>query len=108
MCNAQRSRKPDRAACAQLTGVLLLDTAAMTRPRIVCISDTHGHHSFPVPGGESDILVHAGDFSMLGELQEVEEFLAWFQQQPHRLKIVIAGNHDVTFQEEYYEDHWNW
>jgi hypothetical protein len=45
---------------------------------------------------------------MLGEVQEVKEFLAWFQEQPHRLKLIIAGNHDVTFQEEYYDDHWNW
>lgn len=32
--------------------------------RVVCISDTHGHHDVSVPDGE--ILIHAGDFTKVG------------------------------------------
>lgn len=61
--------------------------------RLVCISDTHGHHGHvALPAG--DVLVHAGDFSRRGRLDEVTEFARWFVDQPHPHKIVVAGNHD--------------
>ena len=51
-----------------------------------------------VPDG--DLLVHAGDVSRAGELPEIEAFTAWFAAQPHRHKILIAGNHDFLFERE--------
>lgn len=61
--------------------------------RIVCISDTHGQHAkLSIPAG--DMLLHAGDFSNSGAVDEVRTFLAWFAAQPHRHKVFIAGNHD--------------
>lgn len=65
--------------------------------RIVCISDTHGHHEdLDIPPG--DILIHAGDFSSgtdpFKERRELEAFNAWLGTLPHAHKIVIAGNHD--------------
>ena len=70
--------------------------------RFVCISDTHGRlMSEPLP--EGDVLLHAGDFSMTGRPQEIDAFAAWFSSQPHRRKIVIAGNHDLTFDAGSYE-----
>lgn len=70
--------------------------------RIVCISDTHGFHRemvHPVPAG--DVLVHAGDF-IRGDNSEAEtrDFGKWLGEQPHTLKIVVAGNHDVGFERE--------
>ncbi|OWK34470.1 metallophosphatase domain-containing protein [Fimbriiglobus ruber] len=67
--------------------------------RIVCISDTHGHHAkWEVPDG--DILVHAGDLTDDGDLADVEDFDRWLGTLPHRHKIVIAGNHDFCFQQQ--------
>ena len=61
--------------------------------RIVCLSDTHGKHNLiQVPDG--DILLHAGDFSGRGRLEEVKRFLDWFAALPHPHKVFIAGNHD--------------
>lgn len=61
--------------------------------KIVAISDTHQHHSLlTLPKG--DILVHAGDFCRRGSYQEFEDFIKWFDQQPFKHKIFIAGNHD--------------
>lgn len=76
-------------------------------PRIVCVSDTHNKQLLQLPQG--DILVHGGDFSMLGAHQEVASFVRWLKQQSHRLKIVIAGNHDVTLdnQSGWYDRHWD-
>src|SRR5262245_56304965 len=62
-------------------------------PRLVLLSDTHGHHDkLRVP--EGDVLVHAGDFCTSGKEAQVRTFARWLAKQPHPHKIVIAGNHD--------------
>jgi predicted phosphodiesterase len=72
----------------------------------VCISDTHDRHkNLIVPRG--DVLVHAGDFTMTGTRSEVSRFCEWIRNQPHRYKVVVAGNHDVTMHESYYLQFWN-
>lgn len=46
--------------------------------RFVCMSDTHSliHNvKFDVPDG--DVLLHAGDFTKCGEVEEVKEFDKW-------------------------------
>jgi Icc-related predicted phosphoesterase len=64
---------------------------------IVCISDTHGRHDrVPVPDG--DVLVHAGDLTGHGLLDEVSRFDDWLAGLPHRHKVVVCGNHDWCFQ----------
>lgn len=42
-------------------------------------------------------IVCSGDFSNLGKPAEVAEFNEWLASLSHRHKIVIAGNHDLTF-----------
>jgi len=70
--------------------------------RIVCVSDTHGkHRKTMIPDGH--ILLHAGDLTEHGKLDEVEDFNRWLGSLPHRHKIVIAGNHDFCFAERPYE-----
>jgi len=65
--------------------------------KIVCLSDTHNcNEQIEVPDG--DILIHAGDATIRGTEYEVEEFLAWFSQLPHRYKIFVAGNHDWLYE----------
>lgn len=67
--------------------------------RIVCISDTHGlHHQIAVPSG--DVLVHAGDLTSHGELDELRDLNDWLGTLPHPHKVVIAGNHDWCCQQE--------
>ena len=70
----------------------------MPRIRIVCISDTHGQHAkLGVPDG--DVLIHAGDFMAFGDTpSEIVDFNQWLGKQPHRYKVVIAGNHDWMFE----------
>ncbi|KAL7645861.1 UNVERIFIED_CONTAM: hypothetical protein RMT77_002758 [Armadillidium vulgare] len=66
--------------------------------RFVCMSDTHcltSHIQFDIPDG--DVFIHAGDFTRCGSRPEVEEFNAWLGTLPHKYKIVIAGNHELSF-----------
>ena len=66
--------------------------------KIIAISDTHGlHWSLNVP--EGDVLVHAGDLTNRGILEEVREFNTFLGTLPHPHKIVIAGNHDFCFED---------
>jgi len=78
--------------------------------RFVCISDTHSYESKTNLKGptaleaipEGDVLLHCGDFTNVGRLQEVEAFAAWFGLLPHKRKILIAGNHDLCLHPETY------
>jgi len=72
--------------------------------RFVCFSDTHGlHGSIPAAHMPSaDVLLHGGDFTNTGELDQIESFAAWLQAYPAKEKVVIAGNHETTFHEEFY------
>ena len=73
--------------------------------RLVCISDTHSHHDFPLPDG--DILIHAGDLTRRGSGVELENVLSWLKLlTKFRWKIIIAGNHDVTLDQTFYEKSW--
>jgi len=67
--------------------------------RLVCVSDTHGlipEHAVP----EGDVLLHAGDLTTRGSLEEIERAHAWLASLPHAQKILIAGNHDWAFERE--------
>lgn len=75
--------------------------------KIVVISDTHCcHHKVePIPPG--DLLIHAGDWTNSGYLHEVQSFVNWFSGlDQYKHKILIAGNHDITLDKEYYDENW--
>lgn len=69
--------------------------------RLVCVSDTH-HRIKNLHPPDGDILIHAGDFSMMGRSSELTEFGNWLQLHKNRYKhrIVIAGNHDLMFEQD--------
>jgi len=66
--------------------------------RLVLLSDTHGSHpQLSLPSG--DVLVHAGDFSRYRDgWAELGSFCDWLRAQPHRHKVLVAGNHDFCFE----------
>lgn len=66
--------------------------------RLVLVSDTHGRHKeIRMPDG--DLLIHAGDFSSGRSWHELQEFADWFYSQPHRHKVLVAGNHDLLLED---------
>jgi len=64
--------------------------------RVMIISDTHEHPFDGATMPEVDVLIHTGDLTNFGEpdsLRDGVKMLSTFQAE---LKLVIAGNHDVT------------
>jgi calcineurin-like phosphoesterase family protein len=61
--------------------------------RLVLISDTHDCHP-AVP--EGDVLIHAGDFACGDDLASLRRDIAWLKSLPHRVKILVKGNHDLV------------
>lgn len=66
---------------------------------VVLLSDTHnGHGGLVIP--PCDLLVHAGDFTRHGTLDEAVAFFRWFGAQPARVRLATAGNHDSIAADE--------
>ena len=69
--------------------------------KVVCISDTHNmHDQIDLPPG--DILVHAGDATGRGRVEELEEYNRWLGSIKHKYRyiVIIAGNHDWLFERD--------
>lgn len=61
--------------------------------RFVLISDTHSQIT-PIPDG--DVLLHAGDLTMLGQPDDLHTQVEWLKTLPHQQKIFVCGNHDFA------------
>ncbi|EGN99079.1 hypothetical protein SERLA73DRAFT_181880 [Serpula lacrymans var. lacrymans S7.3] len=68
--------------------------------RFICISDTHSS-TFNIPHG--DVLLHSGDLSKMGREDQIKITVEWLRAQPHPVKIIIAGNHDLPLHQEWYK-----
>src|ERR1019366_3348911 len=64
--------------------------------RICAISDTHELHE-PVVVPDGDILVSCGDETMVGNMNSFRSFIEWFAGQPHKIKVLVPGNHSWNF-----------
>jgi Icc-related predicted phosphoesterase len=68
--------------------------------RIVHISDTHNKHpEIHVP--ECDVVCFTGDMGGRTNLHELTQFLIWFEKLPAKVKIFIAGNHDIVMDKKW-------
>lgn len=68
--------------------------------KITLISDTHGKHNSPklqLPT-DSEMIIHAGDFTSMGTLEQVNDFLQWYSNLPCKHKVLIGGNHDFLLE----------
>lgn len=67
---------------------------------VVCISDLHGH-TIPLPPG--DLLLVAGDLTRTGTRKQVHDMLQYLTNSLHLYTngiVMIAGNHDLLFQND--------
>ena len=78
--------------------------------KIVAVSDTHQAYLEDLPKG--DVLIHAGDFSLLPKnsyknrdlmIQELTDLKNWFDKVRSKYKhtILVPGNHDWIFEVDY-------
>ncbi|KAI4121865.1 MAG: hypothetical protein LQ338_006121 [Usnochroma carphineum] len=81
------------------------------KTRFTIISDTHTaklfpstdtEHAYREPLPSADVLLHAGDLTNVGYIHEHETTFDMVSKADAELKIVIAGNHDITLDEQYY------
>ena len=64
---------------------------------IYALSDTHNlHNKVEIP--ECDLIIHAGDATGRGSMEELIPFLNWYSKQKSKYKVLIPGNHDWGFQ----------
>ncbi|KAL4866884.1 hypothetical protein BDV12DRAFT_172216 [Aspergillus spectabilis] len=85
-------------------------TRTKTKTRLLLLSDTHTTIPAPAtfstpyrhPLPPAQILLHAGDITKVGLYSEHTLMLDTLMRHPAELKIIIAGNHDITLDEEYY------
>ncbi|TAQ89101.1 hypothetical protein B7494_g2592 [Chlorociboria aeruginascens] len=78
----------------------------MRKTRFVCISDTHNaspNSAFKLPQG--DVLIHAGDLTNQGTYSELQKTIQWIEEADFEAKIVIAGNHDITLDTDFYSQY---
>jgi 3',5'-cyclic AMP phosphodiesterase CpdA len=69
------------------------------------LSDTHGKERLPQLITEDisvDVVLHCGDLSECGELQDYHNTISLLLSIPAPLKLVIAGNHDLTLDNEFW------
>ena len=61
--------------------------------RITGISDTHNKHKYIDTRAfeNTDILIHAGDFTSNGNLEQTKSFLSWYSSLDVPNKILVAG-----------------
>jgi Icc-related predicted phosphoesterase len=68
--------------------------------KICCLSDTH--NNFPdLSLYSGDIIIHCGDISIRGLELEIEIFLKEFAKTKFKHKIMIPGNHDFMFENDW-------
>lgn len=73
--------------------------------KITHISDTHNKHNqikWDFDISNADMIIHSGDLTNIGEKHEMEQFFGWYSSLPIKYKIVIAGNHDKSFDPKYW------
>lgn len=75
--------------------------------KLCLISDTHNLHSKIVGMENADVLIHAGDITGQGKYFRLQEFNNWLAYlndlfpTGYQHKIVIPGNHDLTFESDW-------
>jgi predicted phosphohydrolase len=82
--------------------------------RFLILSDTHGfkfgdaekvNGQLKHPPPKCDVLLHCGDLTYRGGLNEYKECLRMLGKIDAELKLVIAGNHDLSLDKRWWEYH---
>jgi hypothetical protein len=95
-----------------MTTTTPISEATHVKTRFLVISDTHSaspetnpetpQNVARPPLPKADVLLHCGDLTMIGHLHEYEKTLDLLGSIDADLKLVIAGNHDITLDDVYY------
>jgi hypothetical protein len=90
---------PDKVCYLNVLRIHNINDMFDLKVRFVCISDTHsqtGKLKIQIPKG--DVLIHAGDFTLTGSVNEIRQFNNFLKSLDFKHKFVIAGNHESSFE----------
>lgn len=89
--------------------------ADTVKTRVLIISDTHcaslsgdGHDAaspFTSPLPDCDLLIHCGDLTHQGTMEQYHQTLDMLKEISAPVKLVIAGNHDLSLDKDYVLGH---
>ncbi|KAL2868871.1 40S ribosomal eS8 domain-containing protein [Aspergillus lucknowensis] len=96
----QHSRMPPPKIKIKTRFLLLSDTHTLTPSPPSAPSTASTPYRHPLP--ECHVLLHAGDITKVGLKSEHVLMLSLLKSHPAELKIVIAGNHDISLDQDYY------
>lgn len=68
--------------------------------KIFAFADTHGMYRRMQVPTDADILICAGDACEGFNPNELKDFYAWYNDLPAKLRIFVAGNHDLVFDKQ--------
>lgn len=75
--------------------------------RFVLVSDTHSCPSWNKAIPDGDVFIHAGDLTLGGTKEQIEVTYRKIKNLPHKIKLVIAGNHDLGMDKDFMARHSN-
>jgi predicted MPP superfamily phosphohydrolase len=75
--------------------------SASTCIRFLVLSDTHGN-DLPASLPQCDVLLHCGDITEDGSPESIEKALQALGNIKAELKLMIAGNHEISMDKDYY------
>lgn len=73
--------------------------------RIVAVSDTHSHPHWTRDIPPGDVFIHCGDLTRAGTRGQLERVWDEIAGLPHRVKLVVAGNHDLGLDGDFCRRH---
>lgn len=74
------------------------------KTKVLIISDTHGLQFTPrAPQLPVDVVIHCGDMTEHSKLSEFRDTIQLLESLQAHLKLVIAGNHDFSLDEDAFE-----
>lgn len=88
-------------------------TAQSTKTNFLIISDTHNFQfddvagtslPFQLPTPKTDVLLHCGDLTQVGGVSSFKKALKMLGSIEAELKLVIAGNHDLELDGNYWDN----
>jgi predicted phosphodiesterase len=73
--------------------------------RVLILSDTHGDQLLRPIDTKVDIVIHCGDLTEESKLEEYRTAVKMLKEIDAPLKLVIAGNHDFSLDQDVFQTH---
>jgi Icc-related predicted phosphoesterase len=78
-----------------------MEGSSLVKTRVLIMSDTHGFELEKLP--KADVVMHCGDLTENGIPEDYERAIRMLGETNAELKLVIAGNHDLTLDRKFFE-----